>query len=68
MRPMHEYDVTLKMLLRGSAETALRRPRFSFSYELIDLRSLDGEPLLVSEQVGDNNDSDASARPERRDS
>jgi hypothetical protein len=136
---MHEYDVTLKILLRGSAETAFRRltgvsverwldielpkiqnpradllgesaegalvhlelqssndsdmpqrmaeyalgvhrlfgkfprqvvlyvgepalrmspglegPRFSFSYELIDLRDLEGEPLLASEQVGDN--------------
>jgi hypothetical protein len=32
----------------------LSGPRFSFSYELIDLRDMDGEPLLASEQVGDN--------------
>jgi len=32
----------------------LSGPSFSFSYELIDLRAMDGEPLLASEQVGDN--------------
>ena len=35
-------------------QPSLMGPRFSFSYELRDLRDLDGEELLTSEQVGDN--------------
>lgn len=32
----------------------LEGPGISFSYELIDMRDLDGDVLLASEQVGDN--------------
>jgi hypothetical protein len=34
--------------------SSLEGPRFSFSYEVIDLREMDGERLLASNQVGDN--------------
>jgi len=34
--------------------TSLQGPGFSFSYEVIDLRNLDGEALLASDHVGDN--------------
>jgi hypothetical protein len=35
-------------------EDKLRGPDLSFSYRLIDIRSLDGDRLLESEEVGDN--------------
>ncbi len=35
-------------------ETSLEGPRFAFSFEAIDLRDLDGEALLASDNVGDN--------------
>ncbi|MGC9946091.1 MAG: DUF4351 domain-containing protein [Bryobacteraceae bacterium] len=35
-------------------EGALRGPGLSFEYDLIDIRTLNGERLLESEQVGDN--------------
>lgn len=35
---------------------ATERARFSFSYELRDLRDLDGDVLLHSDEVGDNVD------------
>ncbi len=35
-------------------ETRLTGPGFEFHYELVDIRDLDGEWLLASEQVGDN--------------
>jgi hypothetical protein len=34
--------------------TSLEGPRFAFSFEVIDLRDLDGEMLLASDHVGDN--------------
>jgi len=37
-----------------SMETALHGPGFAFEYALIDIRTLDGDRLLESEQVGDN--------------
>jgi predicted transposase YdaD len=37
-----------------SMETELHGPGFKFEYSLIDIRTLDGERLLESEQVGDN--------------
>jgi predicted transposase YdaD len=33
---------------------SLEGPRFSFSYQIVDLRNLDGEALLRSDHVGDN--------------
>jgi len=35
-------------------ESALRGPGLSFEYRLIDIRALDGDSLLESEDVGDN--------------
>jgi hypothetical protein len=34
--------------------TSLAGPRFTYSFEVIDLRDLDGEALLASDHVGDN--------------
>jgi predicted transposase YdaD len=34
--------------------TSLEGPRFTFSFEVIDLRDLNGEALLASDNVGDN--------------
>ncbi len=54
------FGVFARQIVLYAGEPDLRMPatleglRFSFSYQIIDLRNLDGEALLRSDHVGDN--------------